>query len=146
MGLGTGVLMQNLVLVVQNTVDVTDVGAASGVVSFFRSLGGTIGVAALGAVLAANVADKISEGLARTGLPTTGGSTGSLDLQDMPPAVAAIVRTAYADATGRIFLIAGLIAIVTVIAVALMPVTELRTTIRKVEEQPDRDVLEDATA
>ncbi len=148
MGLGTGVLMQNLVLVVQNTVDVTDVGAASGVVSFFRSLGGTIGVAALGAVLAANVADKISEGLAKAGMPTTGGSTGSLDLQDMPPAVAAIVRTAYADATGRIFLIAGLIAIVTVIAVALMPVTELRTTIRKVEEKPGRgqDVLEDATA
>jgi len=44
------------------------------------------------------------------------------------------VRTAYADATGRIFLIAGLIAVVTVVAVALIPVTELRTTIRKTEE------------
>ena len=61
MGLGTGALMQNLVLVVQNTVDVTDVGAASGTVSFFRSLGGTVGVAALGAVLASRVADKISD-------------------------------------------------------------------------------------
>jgi len=48
--------------------------------------------------------------------------------------VATIVRTAYADATGRIFLIAGLIAVVTVVAVALMPVTELRTTIRKTAE------------
>ena len=63
MGLGTGALMQNLVLVVQNTVDVTDVGAASGSVSFFRSLGGTIGVAALGAVLASNVADRIASGM-----------------------------------------------------------------------------------
>ena len=44
------------------------------------------------------------------------------------------MRTAYADATGRIFLIAGVIAVVTFVAVALMPVTELRTTIRKVEE------------
>jgi len=44
------------------------------------------------------------------------------------------VRTAYADATGQIFLIAGLIAIVTFVAVWLMPVTELRTTIRKVED------------
>ena len=35
---------------------------------------------------------------------------------------------------GQIFLIAGLIAIVTFVAVWLMPVTELRTTIRKVEE------------
>ncbi|WP_051276526.1 MDR family MFS transporter [Marmoricola sp. URHB0036] len=135
MGLGTGALMQNLVLVVQNTVDVTDVGAASGSVSFFRSLGGTIGVAALGAVLASNVADKIASGMAAAGIPVSGGgNVGSLDLDKLPPAVATIVRTAYADATGRIFLIAGVIAIVTFVAVALMPVTELRTTIRKTEE------------
>jgi EmrB/QacA subfamily drug resistance transporter len=135
MGLGTGALMQNLVLVVQNTVDVTDVGAASGAVSFFRSLGGTIGVAALGAVLASNVAGKIASGMAAAGIPVSGGgNVGSLDLDKLPPAVATIVRTAYADATGRIFLIAGVIAIVTFVAVALMPVTELRTTIRKTEE------------
>jgi EmrB/QacA subfamily drug resistance transporter len=135
MGLGTGALMQNLVLVVQNTVDVTDVGAASGTVSFFRSLGGTIGVAALGAVLATDVTGKIASGMSRAGIPVSGGGdASSLDLGKLPPAVATIVRTAYADATGRIFLIAGLIAIVTFVAVALMPVTELRTTIRKTDE------------
>jgi hypothetical protein len=108
-------------------------------VSFFRSLGGTIGVAALGAVLASRVADKITAGLASAGLPSSGDGSGSLDLAHLPPAVATIVRTAYADATGQIFLIAGLIAIVTFVAVWLMPVTELRTTIRKVEEpQEDR--------
>jgi EmrB/QacA subfamily drug resistance transporter len=144
MGLGTGALMQNLVLVVQNTVDVTDVGAASGVVSFFRSLGGTIGVAALGAVLASNVTDKIATGLSKAGIPVSGGGAGSLDLDKLPPAVATIVRTAYADATGRIFLIAGVIAVLTFVAVALMPVTELRTTISKVEEKAPEDVLEDA--
>jgi EmrB/QacA subfamily drug resistance transporter len=142
MGLGTGALMQNLVLVVQNTVDVTDVGAASGTVSFFRSLGGTIGVAALGAVLASNVSGKVAAGLSAAGLPSGGsGSTGSLDLGSLPPAVATIVRTAYADATGRIFLIAGVIAVLTFVAIALMPVTELRTTIRKVEE-PEVEALE----
>lgn len=146
MGLGTGALMQNLVLVVQNTVDVTDVGAASGVVSFFRSLGGTVGVAALGAVLANRVAEKIAVGMEQAGMPVPsgGGATRSLDLDNLPPAVAAIVRTAYADATGRIFLIAGIIALVTFVAVWLMPVTELRTTIRKVEEP--EPALEDAHA
>ena len=146
MGLGTGGLMQNLVLVVQNTVDVTDVGAASGVVTFFRSLGGTIGVAALGAVLATDVTEKISAGLARAGIPLAGAhGSGSLDLDALPPAVATIVRTAYADATGRIFLIAGLVALLTFLAVALMPVTELRTTVRKIEEEPTGD-LEDVLA
>jgi MFS family permease len=145
MGLGTGALMQNLVLVVQNTVDVTDVGAASGTVSFFRSLGGTIGVAALGAVLASSVADKVAGGLKAAGIPVSGGGdAGSLDLGNLPPAVASIVRTAYADATGRIFLIAGLIAILTFVAVALMPVTELRTTIRKVEDPTDSPDTADA--
>jgi EmrB/QacA subfamily drug resistance transporter len=136
MGLGTGMLMQNLVLVVQNKVDVTDVGAASGVVSFFRSLGGTIGVAALGAVLATDVAGRVASGLKAAGVPASGGgSTSNLDLGALPPAVATIVRTAYADATGRIFFVAGVIALLTFVAVALMPETELRTTIRKVEEE-----------
>jgi len=143
MGLGTGALMQNLVLVVQNTVDVTDVGAASGTVTFFRSLGGTVGVAALGAVLAGNVSGKIAAGMAKAGIPVSGNGGASLDLENLSPAVATIVRTAYADATGRIFLIAGAIAILTFVAVALMPVTELRTTIHKVEEEESADVLED---
>ena len=56
--------------------------------------------------------------------------------------MAAIVRTAYADATGRIFLIAGIIAVLTFVAVALMPVTELRTTIRKVRTSPTTEPLE----
>jgi EmrB/QacA subfamily drug resistance transporter len=44
LGVGLGAVMQNLVLAVQNTVAPTDLGAASSTVSFFRSLGGTVGV------------------------------------------------------------------------------------------------------
>jgi EmrB/QacA subfamily drug resistance transporter len=139
MGLGTGALMQNLVLVVQNTVDVTDVGAASGTISFFRSLGGTIGVAALGAALADDVTGRISSALGSAGGHVqAAGST--LDFSAMPAAVAGIVRASYADATGRIFLIAGLVTVVTFVAVALMPVTELRRTIRK-DDAPAVDAV-----
>lgn len=131
-GLGTGSLMQNLVLVVQNTVDVTDIGAASGVVTFFRSLGGTIGIAVLGAVLANDVSGRVATGLAGLGIPASGaGDSGSLDLAKLPPAVVTVIRTAYADATGRIFLYAGVLTVITLLAVWLMPRTELRTTIRK---------------
>ena len=48
LGLGVGMSMQNLVLAVQNTVDVTEVGSASSLVAFLRSMGGTIGVTVLG--------------------------------------------------------------------------------------------------
>ncbi len=134
MGLGTGALMQNLVLVVQNTVDVTDVGAASGVVTFFRSLGGTIGVAALGAVLANGVTDKLAAAFGSQATGTGSSVGGTMDLSGLPATVVETVRAAYADSTAQVFLIAGIVALLTIVAVALMPVTELRTTVRKVEE------------
>ncbi len=62
-----GMLMQNLVLAVQNTVDVSQVGAASASVAFFRSLGGAIGDSALGAVLASRVKDLMISGLLALG-------------------------------------------------------------------------------
>ncbi|WP_051706689.1 MDR family MFS transporter [Nocardioides aequoreus] len=130
MGIGTGALMQNLVLVVQNTVDVTEVGAAGGVVTFFRSLGGAVGVAGLGAVLANGVTDRLDTAGAS-------GSSGSLDLSALPPAALELVRTAYADSTAHVFFIAGLVALATVVAVAAMPHAELRTTIRKTEAPED---------
>ena len=47
-GLGLGMTMQNLVLAVQNSISVRDVGAGSAAVTFFRSLGGVIGIQTLG--------------------------------------------------------------------------------------------------
>ncbi len=55
-GGGVGALMQNLVLVVQNTAATADVGAASGLVALTRSLGGAFGVSVLGTVLTSHIA------------------------------------------------------------------------------------------
>ncbi|MEU4675538.1 MDR family MFS transporter [Micromonospora sp. NPDC023737] len=129
-GVGVGMTMQNLVLAVQNTVSLKDIGAASSSVAFFRSLGGTIGVSVLGAVLARRVTDQITHDLAAAGVPTSGtGETSNLNIGALPDAIQNIVRAAYGDATGHIFLISAVIAVVGVIAaLALKPVT-LRTSI-----------------
>lgn len=133
MGLGMGMMMQNVVLAVQNTVDVRDIGAASASVSFFRSLGGAIGVSALGAVLANVVQGKVVDGLHSLGPAAAAaagsGGTGTLDLKDLPPAVATIVRTAYGDATGRIYLIAAVVSVIAFVAVAFIKEVPLRTTV-----------------
>ena len=71
-GLGLGMTMQNLVLAVQNTVDTHELGAASSVVAFFRSLGGAVGVSVLGAVLGHRVKDYIADGLTALGIPASG--------------------------------------------------------------------------
>ncbi|CAM3483314.1 MDR family MFS transporter [Nocardioides dubius] len=142
MGLGQGALMQNVVLVVQNTVDVKDIGAASGVVSFFRSLGGTVGIAVLGAVLANRVAETsaVSIGdLVKSGELTpkeaavVAGS--GLDFNAMPPSAVEAIRHAYGDDIGLIFVVAASIAVISLLAIWRMPKAELRTTIAK-QPQP----------
>ncbi|WP_308290299.1 MFS transporter [Mumia sp. zg.B53] len=143
MGLGMGMLMQNLVLAVQNTVDITEVGMTSGAVAFFRSLGGTVGVSALGAILASSVTDKISVGLARLGIPASqSGGSGTLDLDGMPGPVADVVRMSYGDATGEVFLVAAGVALVALLAVIFIKEVPLRTTVRKHDVEAEDVVSE----
>ncbi|GAA4203300.1 MDR family MFS transporter [Streptosporangium oxazolinicum] len=125
-GIGVGMSMQNLVLVIQNVVPLRELGAASGAVTFFRSLGGTIGVSVLGAVLANRVATGIAEGFQRAGIRPSGSEGGTLNLQALPEAARTVVRVAYGDATGHIFLISAAIAAVGVVAALFLKPTRLR--------------------
>jgi EmrB/QacA subfamily drug resistance transporter len=129
-GVGVGMTMQNLVLAVQNTVSLRDIGAASASVAFFRSLGGAIGVSVLGAILARRVETGITHDLAAAGIPVSGGDAGaSLNLDALPAPIEHIVRVVYADATGHIFLISAAIAVISVVAAVLLPHVTLRQTL-----------------
>jgi EmrB/QacA subfamily drug resistance transporter len=130
LGVGIGMTMQNLVLAVQNTVAATDLGAASSAVAFFRSLGGTIGVSVLGAVLSTRVGDLIREGLASTpgaAEAAGGGDVGLANLASAPAPIRNLIAVSYGDATGRIFLIAAVLAVIAVLAVVLIREVALST-------------------
>ncbi|MEW2353267.1 MDR family MFS transporter [Spirillospora sp. NPDC029432] len=145
-GVGVGASMQNLVLVVQNSVPLREVGAASGAVTFFRSLGGTIGVSVLGAVLANHVASNIADGLAKMGVKGGGGAGGDLDIAALPGPIQEIVRGAYGDATGHIFLLSAAIAVVGIIAAAALKPVTLRDALdlpAETEEKPAAGVPAD---
>jgi len=130
LGVGLGLLMQNLVLAVQNTVRATDIGTASASVAFFRSVGGAIGVAVLGAVLANRVKELAVEGFAAANIPVPSGSAGaSMDLQHMPAPVRDIMRAAYGDATAQIFLISAVIGVVALVAILFIKERPLRRTV-----------------
>ncbi|WP_336030904.1 MFS transporter [Geodermatophilus sp. FMUSA9-8] len=129
LGVGIGMTMQNLVLAVQNTVAASDLGAASSAVAFFRSLGGTIGVSVLGAVLSSRVSTLITAGLPPE-LAAAGsgsGSVGLADLADAPEPIRRLIEVSYGDATGRIFLVSGVIAVAAVAAILLIREVALRT-------------------
>ena len=66
-GLGLGMCMQNLVLAVQNSISIRDVGAATASVTFFRSLGGAIGIQALGFVFSDRLKDLVTSGITHLG-------------------------------------------------------------------------------
>ena len=147
-GIGVGMSMQNLVLAVQNTVALRNIGAASASVAFFRSLGGAIGVSVLGAVLAHRVTDSITRDLAAAGVPAGASSGGSSDLNvaALPAAIQQIVRSAYGDATGHIFLISAAIAVVGVLAAALLRPNPLRTSLDLADQPPAAPAAGTATA
>ncbi|MGJ9421339.1 MDR family MFS transporter [Aeromicrobium sp. CF3.5] len=131
-GLGMGMLLQNYVLAVQNTVDVTQVGSASASVAFFRSLGGAVGVSVLGAILAAQVKSDVTSKLAAIGVQGDGTGGGALlDVKNLPPEVAEIVRSAYGDATGTIFVVGACVAVFSLIAALLIREVPLPTTVDK---------------
>ncbi|MEU5214677.1 MDR family MFS transporter [Streptomyces sp. NPDC020807] len=112
-GLGLGMMMQNLVLCTQNQVAPADLGAASSVVTFFRSLGGAIGVSALGAVMAHRVTDYVKEGLAELGPKAAGamgrGAAGGgiPDMDALPAPIRTVMESAYGHGVGDVFLYAA---------------------------------------
>ncbi|MFM9369081.1 MFS transporter [Streptomyces sp. Da 82-17] len=114
MGLGIGMMMQNLVLCTQNQVDPSDLGAASSVVTFFRSLGGAMGVSALGAVMATRVTDYVKDGIAElgpkaAGLAGHGGTGGGAipDLDELPAPIRTVMESAYGHGVADVFLYAA---------------------------------------
>jgi EmrB/QacA subfamily drug resistance transporter len=127
-GAGMGMLMQNLVLVVQNTVAHEDIGAGSSLIAFFRSLGGAIGVSVLGAILAAKAGSSIASGLAAQGVRAPAADGGQVpDVASLPLPVARIVEHAYGVGVAEIFLAAAPLGLVVMLAVALMREVPLGT-------------------
>jgi EmrB/QacA subfamily drug resistance transporter len=133
LGAGLGMLMQNLVLVVQNSIEVSNLGVATSAVTFFRSLGGTIGVSVLGSVLGTVVAQHIKDGIADLN-PTdqaeavqTLGSGVIPHVSSLPQTIQVVVESAYGSGVGTVFLLGVPLAVITLVMVALMPNASLGT-------------------
>jgi len=122
LGAGVGMLMQNLVLAVQNTLHVSEIGSGTATVAFFRTLGGAIGVSVLGAILSNRSASYLASGLAKLGIDTSAmGSDGALpDLSTLPGPVRTVVEQAFGDAIADLFLFAAPIALVSLVAVIFL--------------------------
>jgi EmrB/QacA subfamily drug resistance transporter len=108
LGLGLGLVMQNLLLVVQNTVPSRELGAATSATQFFRTTGGTIGVTVMGALMTSR-------------LPAGSAAASPHDL---------------AQAIHPVFLVGVPLMAIALVLVLLIPETPLRRSVRETEPAP----------
>ncbi|MFC9286581.1 MDR family MFS transporter, partial [Streptomyces sp. NPDC057052] len=132
LGLGIGMMMQNLVLSTQNQVAPGDLGAASSTVTFFRSLGGAIGVSALGAVMAHRIGDYARDGIADLGpdyasLAGSGSGGAIPDMDKLPLPLRTVMESAYGHGIADVFLIAAALALVAFLITLFIKEVPLRT-------------------
>ncbi|AWI31927.1 MFS transporter [Streptomyces sp. ICN441] len=105
LGIGLGMVLPVLVLAVQNSVPPADLGTATSAGNYFRQIGGSVGAAVFGTLLADRLADTLPVRVPATteGVPEAEAITPQL-VHAMPPALRDGYIQAYADAMPRIFL------------------------------------------
>jgi EmrB/QacA subfamily drug resistance transporter len=112
MGAGLGLSMQTLVISVQNALPPRDMGIATSSVTFFRSMGGTFGVAAALALLFGSLAGNIRDRAVAAHLPAdviarfkhaTALNDTSV-IGTLPPAIRRVVLEGFADSMHTVFI------------------------------------------
>ncbi|MDB5957752.1 MDR family MFS transporter [Ramlibacter sp.] len=120
LGMGIGLVMQVLVIAVQNAVDYRDLGVATAGSTLFRSIGGAVGTAALGAVFVAAVAH---------GLPGDAHIPNLQAVAQMPAEARAAYAGVFAQAMATVFRVAAIVSLAGFGLSWLLPQSRLRDTL-----------------
>ena len=138
-GLGIGTTFPLYLTAVQVALPREFLGVASSQIQFWRNLGGTVGSAILGAVLANRLPDYLKTRVSDlhlpaqvvNGLPKGGSANSILDptlLAKLPPAFVHAIRLALSDTLHDIYIFAGLILIVALVSTVFLKEVPLTNT------------------
>jgi EmrB/QacA subfamily drug resistance transporter len=136
LGLGIGLVMPVLTLAVQNAVERKHLGTATSIVTFFRSIGSSLGAAIFGAILTNRLAYHLSHtlhGQAGTGV-AKGLSTSAAGLKHLSPSTLHTVLTAFASSFHDVFLFGIPFAILAFITALMLRESPLKTSTREMAE------------
>lgn len=127
LGVGLGMSMQILVLVVQNSFPVREVGTATASNNYFRQIGASLGAAVVGTLFASRLSDL----LATSAASITGGANSLTPdvVRSLPAATRDLVVSAYNDALTPIFLYLVPLMLVAVVLLVFVEEKPLATTI-----------------
>ncbi|GAA4071676.1 MDR family MFS transporter [Actinomadura miaoliensis] len=129
LGAGMGFLMQNTMLIAQNSVPMKDMGAASGAATLFRTIGGSLGVSILGAVYSHQLTATLSARLGEQKGEELAGGGGQLTpalLKKMDAGVRDAVEHAVTAGVHNVFLWATVFAVLAFAAAWFIRETPLR--------------------
>ena len=109
LGLGVGMVMQVTLLAIQNAVEYRDLGIATSSAQFFRSMGGSFGVAIFGAIMNARLLGELPNQLPVEVVSALGGEVTTLlsspeAIRALPEEVAVGITVALAAAIQEVFL------------------------------------------
>jgi EmrB/QacA subfamily drug resistance transporter len=139
-GVGLGLAMQPLILAVQNAVDLRDMGAGTSTATFFRSLGGSFGVAALGAIMTNRLSTELQPRVAAAAgkLPPAvrekfgSALSGGISINDpksikaLPELLRRAIEEGFVAALHPLFLVSAVVTLLAVVCCLALPNRELK--------------------
>ncbi|RLP83998.1 DHA2 family efflux MFS transporter permease subunit [Mycetocola lacteus] len=141
MGLGLGLNMQILVLIVQNSFPLAQVGTATAANNYFRQIGASIGSAVVGSLFVARLRDLFAERMPQQpGGGSAGGDSNSLTpavVKALPKEVRDIIIGAYNDALTPVFLYMVPLVILGIVLLLFIKEKPLATSLERAKQGPD---------
>ena len=164
MGVGIGPSMSGYTVVVQNAVPQSAIGVATSNLTFFRQVGGSVGLAVAGTYLASTFTTQLPRNLARAGVPRAltqhfqAGGESSLTgvgnlasqlahvlppaLQHFIPAIVFAIHQSLAQAIGGSFWLAVVASGLAVLAALYMKEVPLRTSLAPVAVEVELEAVD----
>ncbi|MDJ0355328.1 MDR family MFS transporter [Paenarthrobacter sp. PH39-S1] len=136
MGVGLGMSMQILILIVQNSFPISQVGTATASNNYFRQIGASLGSAVVGSLFVAKLTQLLSDRMpgAASGAASASNSLTPAIVRDLPAAVRDVIVGAYNDALTPVFLYMVPLVLIAVVLLCFVKEIPLATTI-------ERDIL-----
>ncbi|MET9400682.1 MDR family MFS transporter [Kitasatospora sp. NPDC002965] len=128
-GIGFGMVTQVLIVAVQNSVEMRQLGVATAAANFFRSLGGAMGVTVFGAILNSQLRDLLpkkvpAEALERLG--TDGVLTAPAKVRALPEPVRDGVSDALAQSLHVVYLVGMVVSLIGAVVVLFLQERPMR--------------------
>jgi hypothetical protein len=138
LGLGMGPFTQVTTLAVQNAIARKDLGTATSSVTFFRSLGSSLGASIFGAILVNRLAHNLGVFLPANAkashITAKSLQASTAQLKTAPPNVLHAVLQSYANSFHSIYLFGVPVAILMFLAALMLKETPLKTSTQEVAE------------